>query len=221
MQINKKKIPEKFFCERCQPRATNVNRAKLKQHKFLKRQSKKAASSSNSNSSSTTPSYKTQTSKLIDIENDSKTTTDSENSSDEDINNNIDSDNSNAEYEELNIETQDSSGTRSNNMERLHGAAGTEKAKACGGQKKSPAALSDNKENKEQSSYEQFNENNNSNDSASTSSTVKHRKQSGSDGFRKTSRNQYSIGLQALQARLNEAYYSSSKYFEFETGGYY
>jgi len=204
MQVNKKKIPEKFYCERCQPRATNVNRAKLKQHKFLKRQSKKASSSSlstnnnNNNNNNGTPSYKTQTSKLIDIENDSKTNTDSENSSDE--NNNTDSENSSAEYEELNIETPDSF---NNSVEdRLH-----EKIKATNSQKKSHTPILDNKENKELKGYEHLNEDSNSNDSVLNN--LKQKKQAavaGSEAAKKTSRNQYSTALQALQTRLSNEF---------------
>ena len=37
MQINKKKIPDTFYCERCEPRAVNRERARLKQELFCKR----------------------------------------------------------------------------------------------------------------------------------------------------------------------------------------
>ena len=37
MQINKKKIPDTFYCERCEPRVVNRERARLKQELFCKR----------------------------------------------------------------------------------------------------------------------------------------------------------------------------------------
>lgn len=44
MQVNRKKIPDKFYCEICQPRSVNANRAKLKQTIFCKNLQKKTKS---------------------------------------------------------------------------------------------------------------------------------------------------------------------------------
>jgi len=41
MQVNRKKIPDKFYCEKCKPRIVNINRAKLKQKIFCKNLLKK------------------------------------------------------------------------------------------------------------------------------------------------------------------------------------
>lgn len=86
MQIDKKKIPEKFYCEKCEPREINVHRAKSKQKRYLKRQSKKTNDNDNSNK---------EDKKHIDIEN--------EGSSDSDSNNSSESDS--ITEEEINIET--------------------------------------------------------------------------------------------------------------------
>ena len=72
MQINKKKIPEKFSCEQCQSRQTNKERAVQKQNKYLKKLLKKSTSKDMTMS----PQTQQQSVKLIDIEKNS----DSENS---------------------------------------------------------------------------------------------------------------------------------------------
>jgi hypothetical protein len=54
MQVNRKKIPDKFFCEMCKPRSVNSVRAKLKQAIFFKNLEKKK----NEQNSTTTNSNK-------------------------------------------------------------------------------------------------------------------------------------------------------------------
>ncbi|CAF0717613.1 unnamed protein product [Brachionus calyciflorus] len=57
MEVNKKKIPDKFYCEKCDPRVVNAQRARQIQEKYLKNLSKnfnKIKNRRNSSSSNTT-----------------------------------------------------------------------------------------------------------------------------------------------------------------------
>lgn len=210
MQVNRRHIPEKFFCERCQPRSTDVARAKLKQRRWLKRQQQRRKLEAVEAGAK---------SKLIDIE--SNETRDDENNGSDEISSDSDVDGSvlsQAEVEFVNIETLAGAVDGQLDSEEMN-----RKQKP---KKRSSKSTSQDFENALELTFAST-ENSLDSDSTMSGFTLashllqrsqkgkKQRTKSGSSdhsagAYKKISRNQYSRQLVALQAQLQLAYLAAT-----------